>query len=198
MKAYTYAKLTKAAKEHAREVWRQAGYESQDWNSEDVIEDAKEQGKSLGFDIEHIYYSGFSSQGDGACFEGTWRADSLNVPEIVENTPEETTLHVIAYQMWAIRRLFPNASVTVKHNGRYSHEYSVDYTVSIANDDGDEYDTPEAERTNETLMELCRDFMRWIYKTLEKSYEYEYSDENIAEVLTSNEYEFTHSGDRIN
>lgn len=200
MKTYTYGKLTKAAKEHAREVWRdQIIHDGGNQFDDDVeIEDAKAIGKLLGLDIENVYWSGFSSQGDGACFEGSWHAHNINIPELVEEWPTETKLHEMAYWLWAVKRQFPNASFTVKHSGHYYHKRCTEFTVSIANDEGDEYDTPESEQVNDGLMEMARDFMDWIYKRLEAAYEYEMSDENIADILTGNEYEFTHSGDRIN
>ena len=38
------------------------------------------------------------------------------------------------------------------------------------------------------------DFAHWVYRTLEKEYEYLDSDEHVDEMLTINEYEFTAEG----
>ena len=44
------------------------------------------------------------------------------------------------------------------------------------------------------LEELLRDFMQWIYRQLEAEYEYQTSDEAIAENFTANETEFDADG----
>lgn len=66
-----------------------------------------------------------------------------------------------------------------------------------------EYDSPEwkAETAKdneraETLTEALRDFNRWIYKALEKEYEYLTSDEAVEESIRTNAYEFTKDGYR--
>jgi hypothetical protein len=46
-----------------------------------------------------------------------------------------------------------------------------------------------------TVRELLRDLMRWIYRTLEAEHDYQLSDENAAETIEANEYEFTASGE---
>jgi hypothetical protein len=66
---YQFDELSDEAKEKAREWYRQGNVTTRFW-SECTIDDAKEIGKLLGMDIDNIYFSGFWSQGDGACFEG--------------------------------------------------------------------------------------------------------------------------------
>ena len=60
---------TEAAKEMARSWMRQCAGED-GFYAECTLDDAKEALKALGYSVENIYYSGFSSQGDGACFTG--------------------------------------------------------------------------------------------------------------------------------
>ena len=40
------------------------------------------------------------------------------------------------------------------------------------------------------LLDLMRDFARWIYKGLEEEYDYRLSDENIDERIGHGEYQF--------
>jgi hypothetical protein len=48
----------------------------------------------------------------------------------------------------------------------------------------------------DTLIELARDFMDWIYKQLEKEWDYQNSDEQVEESIRANEYEFLEDGVR--
>jgi hypothetical protein len=63
------------------------------------------------------------------------------------------------------------------------------------------YDSPEYKaevakdgEREEELTEALRDFNRWIFKSLEKEYEYLMSDEQVDESIKANEYEFTKEG----
>ena len=61
---FKFNELSEKAKEKAREWYRKSSDGETYW-SESVIDDAKNIGKLLGFDIAKVYYSGFASQGDG-------------------------------------------------------------------------------------------------------------------------------------
>lgn len=68
---FTFEELTEDAKEKAREWWRNCENENSSF-AEYVIDDCKEIASLFGLEIDKIYYSGFYSQGDGACFEGKY------------------------------------------------------------------------------------------------------------------------------
>ena len=67
---YTYEELSDEAKAKARDWYRK---NDDNEYSEFVIDDAKEVAALMGWEIDKVYYSGFWSQGDGACFEGIMR-----------------------------------------------------------------------------------------------------------------------------
>lgn len=48
----------------------------------------------------------------------------------------------------------------------------------------------------DNLIEALTDFNSWIFKSLEKEYEYLMSDESVDESIKANEYEFTEDGER--
>lgn len=50
-----------------------------------------------------IYYSGFWSQGDGACFEGTYRYKKGALKTVKEYAPQDTTLHQIVTDLQYIQ-----------------------------------------------------------------------------------------------
>jgi hypothetical protein len=63
-------------------------------------------------------------------------------------------------------------------------------------DDEDKAYSFTNELHDEELAEALRAFMKWIYRQLEREYDYLTSDEAIAESIIANEYEFTEEGER--
>jgi hypothetical protein len=55
-----------------------------------------------------------------------------------------------------------------------------------------------SEDVEKDLSKLFRDFADWIYRQLEKEYDYQNSDAELAEGIVSNEYDFLSSGARFN
>ena len=49
----------------------------------------------------------------------------------------------------------------------------------------------------ETVMEALRDLARWLYRQLEREYDYLTSDEAVDEAIVANEYSFTVDGKRF-
>ena len=54
--------------------------------------------------------------------------------------------------------------------------------------------TPDAQ---EIVTEALRDLARWLYRQLEREYEYLSSDEIVDETIVANGYTFTESGRRF-
>lgn len=181
---YTYDELTPPAQDKARDWFRETDEPDFDW----VIDDAENIANQMGLEFRTraiklhsgktatercVFWSGFSSQGDGACFEGTWHASSVKPGGVKDYAPVDTALHEIADTFERIAKQFPHASFTVKHHGRYSHEHCTDFDVSIVDGEENEIDSPAAEAAAEELIEAARDFMRWIYRSLESAWEEE-------------------------
>jgi hypothetical protein len=49
----------------------------------------------------------------------------------------------------------------------------------------------------EMVIEALRDLARWLYRHLEREYDYLTSDEAVDEAITANEYTFTEAGRRF-
>jgi hypothetical protein len=47
------------------------------------------------------------------------------------------------------------------------------------------------------VIEALRDLARWLYRQLERDYEYQSSDERIDEAIAANAYTFTETGRRF-
>jgi hypothetical protein len=203
--AYHYDELTEEAQAKARDWYRSAS-EGDNCFAECVIGDALHMGALLGIDIDVrptrrmvgtpgngkpvIYWSGFCSQGDGACFEGSYRYKSGAAKAIRAEAPPDTTLHGIADRLQAIqRRHFYHLRASCTHRGHYYHSGCMSVDVV---DRGDEYrDVSNAERD---IRDELRAFADWIYRGLESEWEQQNSDDAVAENIRVREYEFTEEG----
>jgi len=136
--------------------------------AETVIDDAKHIGAIMGIDVDDVRYSGFWSQGDGASFTGSYAYVKGAAAAIRAEAPNDAALHAIADTLQRIQaRHFYQLTATISQSGHYSHEY----TMSVdAEDARDSY--RDIGNADEELTEAFRDFARWIYRSLEREYEY--------------------------
>lgn len=177
-KVYSFNELSEKAKDKARE-WYSADFDP-DWH-ESTYERAEEIGGVLGFDNMKINYSGFWSQGDGASFTATWWAPRrpLKAMRLLTESPE---LLELAERMSLI---LCNMTYEEREHServyRTEHRYSHPNTVSCDNDD---------------ILEVARDLMHWIYRSLREEYEYQTSEEQVAEACEANDYTFREDGTR--
>lgn len=215
---YNFDELNEAAKERARDWWREL--ENEDFDTDGIYDDAVNMGALLGITIsthdvkrmdggynQHptIYYSGFSSQGDGACFEGSYQYQKGAVKAIQKEAPAiykdrdgathgdkgNAELHRIARELQEIQRKnFYQLTASMRHSGHYYHSGCM--TV-----DAERYDEKEMTTDAEDeITQLMRDFADWIYSSLEAEYDYRMSDESIDEAIKANEYTFNEDGKR--
>ncbi len=195
-KVFEFDELDAKAKQKARDWYRT----DLEFDSEPTIEDATLCFSFVGITIKNVYFSGFSSQGDGACFEGSWSAANVQPGKLKEHAPQDTELHRIAAEFERIAALFPNASFTVKHSGRYSHEHCTEFDISFPDSERGEWPTDKFsvyEKFTEDLQKAAKNAMRWIYAKLEEAYDWERADEQVDQAIRSNEYTFTAEGRRF-
>ena len=174
-----FHELTKEAQEKAVEFYRGLD-DIFTFESECLVEDLKERAALMGIEIDNFYYSGFWSQGDGACFEGSYSYKKGAATQIRRDFPNDTDLQEIADGLQALqRRYFYQLGATVTHRGHYLHENctSIEHWHDVESAD----DEPE---------ELLRDFMRYSYKCLEEGYDYATSEECIIEMIIASDYDF--------
>ncbi len=187
---YSFSELSPKARERAIEQMRE--HVIRVWNGDATIEDAKQAFAHAGFNIERVHYSGFSCQGDGASFTGSWRAADVNVAAMREYAPKDEELHRIAEGFAAITNDFPEASFTVKQSGHYMHEYCTDFSFVVTDNEGN--DIALSSEAEDALIGLARDAMRWTYRQLEREYDWETADAQVVEAIEGNDYEFTEEG----
>jgi hypothetical protein len=170
------------------EGWWESTYES---FSEDMA--------LVGIEVEAMYFSGFSCQGDGACFEGYVSDWALFLKTLGYDQP---ILHQHAKEAW---------SFTVRHEGHYYHSNSTRFNGDLAMPDAYTDDAfveyyspypPTDFRTNvwlavihqyskidfeELFSQTFRDHMDTLYKRLEEEHDYLTSDEVVWETIEAND-----------
>ena len=175
-----------------------------DWNVTDtdwwesVYENFARDMKADGIHVEKMYFSGFSSQGDGACFEGH-----------IENLPLFLSSHALGFPKLAMLLKHTSSELHMHwvHTGRYYHEHSLsfdaDYHEDYLPDLGDqgranelvttvlelqcEGVAEEADEFIEKIPELIRHHCLTLYASLEAEYDHLTSDEVVAEMLRIND-----------
>ena len=141
-----------------------------------------------------IWFSGFSSQGDGACFESFYSYRKGAPCGIREYAPQDAELHRIADALQATqRRNFYQLNAEASHRGHYYHQYCMAISVERDSPTGQDM-TADAE---EAVIEALRDLALWLYRQLEKEYEFQTSDAVVDEAIIANEYTFTETGHRF-
>lgn len=137
-----------------------------------------------------IYWSGFWSQGDGACFTGTYQY-AKGSTRTIRAESNDGDLHQIADDLRAVQRKnFYRLEAKITHRDRYYHAHSMDIDVV---DREDQYrDLGDAE---DAIKEALRDFANWMYKRIEEEYEYQTSEEAVRETANANDWEFYENGD---
>lgn len=184
--------------ERVIEKYRYINVEHIDW-WESTYEMFKEKMEAIGIGVERMYFSGFWSQGDGACFEGKVEDWELFLKSVgYGNNP---TLIQHAKDAWTFE---------VKHDGHYYHENCTHFTGSLPMPDGYDNDTfmdefsPHKDEFRsrawlallidgvhkdfeELFQSTFKDHMRELYKLLEKEYDYQVSDEAVTEMVLAND-----------
>lgn len=166
-----------------------------DWH-EYVYEQFREDMKVVGIDVTNMYFSGFYSQGDGACFEG--RFDDVR-----------TYLdHHHKDQFPMIRKLLEHDGAVYAqcdHSGRYYHENCTEFWMSADTLTGmlpqpTEFHETIAEQWQSQLedevsdlekdvIEQWRAYMQDLYHRLREEYDYLTSDEAVWEAIEANEWD---------
>lgn len=203
---YRLDELSDDAKDRAR-TWYRQGADDDWWDF--VYEDFEAVSAILGVRLKThpirlmgggtrpkpcIWFSGFWSQGDGACFEAFYAYEKDAPRKIRAYAPLDVELHRIADAFQAIQRTnFYQLHADASHRGRYYHEYCM--AISVERDSPHYQDmTPDAE---EAVIEALRDLARWLYRQLEREYEHHTSIPVVDEAIQANEYTFTAGGRRF-
>lgn len=205
-KVYSFRELNDEAKTKAIKNRRYKG--EYDLDTDYIVEDLEE---SYGFTDVKVYWSGFYSQGDGACFTG--RLDNNGIAKLIEK--ENKVFQFTAfYNALKLNTIY--CTIKIEHSGRYYHEYMTNTTCYFENQDNSELTgdiAKDAEKFQDWFDDRINDKTdrskncgdgwlirknKAIYKMLESDDEYKNSDEYISEQLIESGEEFTEDGIEFN
>lgn len=180
---YNFDELGQEAQKTALESFRDINVDSDGW-SEDVIENFKNKLEALGYENITVYYSGFWSQGDGACFIG--RVDLT----------KWLKAHKLANKYRALYNDTEAYSINITHQSHYYH------ATSTTVEDG-YYSSGKSEKSEKQFAEVVglieaerEELGNALYKELEQEYDFLTSDEVIKDTILVNEYQFLADGKR--
>lgn len=204
---YHLNELPERAKDRARAWYREGGFDH-DWYDA-VYQDFQRIAEILGIRLKThtvrlvggrtredscIWFSGFWSQGDGACWTGTYSYRNSAAADLRVHAPNDQTLHRIAATLQAAQRQnFYQLRAEATHRGNYYHAYSMD--IAVTRDSA--YSQEIAGDAEAIIVGALRDLASWLYRQLEQEYDYLTSDEAVDETLIVNGYTFTEEGRRF-
>ena len=204
---YTIDELSGAAKENARNWYRDQGLHDEWYDF--VYEDFETICRILGItlattpvrlygggtrDKPQVWFSGFWNQGDGASFAGRYSHARGAARAIRAHAPKDAELHRIADELQAVqRRNFFQLHSTIRQQGRYCHEY----TMKIEVERDSPTWQPPTDGAEDTVIEAMRDLARWLYRQLHSEYEHQTSDAAVDEIVEANHWTFTADGVRF-
>ena len=202
---FKFSELDEKAKDKARDAYRESAYPYDDW-WDFIYEDAVRMGKRLGIEIEHhahksvsgkpilvpqIHFTGFSSQGDGACYSGTYSFESeamqklkaeCNDDELFRIAEELTVLQMTC----RLKGVELGRTVITADGGGYSHSNTMSVVLTAGDDTDEDADLSDIEKD---MTQLMKDFADWIYKQLESEYDWLMSDECVDERLADETFD---------
>lgn len=183
-----------AVSEKMLEKYRHINVEFDDWYDCE-FECFREDMKAKGIDVVRMYFSGFWSQGDGACFEGGFDDVRLFIESHFKDTD---------YPM--IRKLLDeggSVAINCTHSGHYYHENCTRFSIGADElqycmDMPTEFHGQVVESMDKKLsvevtdfesasIEIFKGYMRDLYRRLEKEYDGLTSDEAVAEAIIAND-----------
>lgn len=220
---YTYQQLTDEAKEKVKQWWYEHGL----WDEwyDDTYERFKEEGYALGFNIGRINFSGFYSQGDGACWSG-----QIDIVAWLRSHCEDCIALEAWYQL--IQEGWTEKHIPI---GFGSNHYSHSGTMSCSYWDGmigdpdsikdlepehqlmqqesifkgmnaldllniitsSDFEFKSMSDIAEAVEESARDYADELYKQLREEYEYLTSEKNLIESCEANDWQFNNEGEMV-
>lgn len=191
--AFTFGELSEEAKATAceNEVQSEYGISNLDYNcfSQECITEMESELSEKGFMGAKIEYSGFWSQGDGACFT----CKKVDLPKVLD-IKEFCNNNNIRYSV--VKAILPYLECEIKKEDyHYSHEYTVgayihEYEPYYKRIDAYLYEKEVILKLEKAVDAVQQTISRKFYRELENLYERCYSVEYIREFYTEYEGEF--------
>jgi len=185
VKTYQFDELEKDIQEKVIEKYAYINVDYDEWD-DFILEEWTSKLESLGYKDVRIYYTGFYSQGDGACFVAEVEIEKW-IKAHKAGRKFQKLLAELKSGCWA--------SITITHSGNYYYSTSttVNYEGQLELSDKAYGQLEEVARWVEEERE---NLGKEIYRDLEKEYEYLTSGEAIIETIKANGYKFLKNGEQ--
>lgn len=202
---YKFNELDDGAKQNALEDYALNGLDYDWWDCQE--ERLKEDMEEIGITVDKMYFSGFYTQGSGACFEGhvddwpkflwetgLWQqylrcfanADELGRMEWTTcgNCPHENSLEFNDWEL--VMRTVHQDQDWTQAEGGIAQETFNDYT--------EKQFRQELEDLPGEVEQIVKDTCHQLYKDLQEDWEYLTSMEAFEETCEANDWEFEEDG----
>ena len=193
-KVYTFEELSATSKEVAIENHRDVNTYEGWWDP--IFEGIREEGLAAGFDITDIYFSGFWSQGDGAMFEYETINDTL-----LNKFVDQLDLSPLR-KSWLRTQTFARSRGT--HSGHYYHENCCSHVINFESNFGwasainvSNWIEGFADQYEEFVISEYKTLCRELYSRLRKYNDELTSDEEVADTIIMNDWEFDVDGNNF-
>ena len=189
---FKFSELSEQSKQIAIDQYRGSDHLDYDWFDYSTS-DFQFILEMIGFTNIDSGFSGFCSQGDGANFIGDYSYKAGCLKAIKEHAPTGVQLHSIVQGIVSHMKDYGYKleCYITRYNTRYEHSNTMSFDWTMQS--GECVDWKNDFIENE-INQLFRDLADWYYRQLESEYEYLNSDECIAELLESNDYNYLESG----
>jgi hypothetical protein len=202
VKLYAFDELSEEAKETAIEKNYDINTDYEWWDS--VYEDFSNLCGALGIDVnlKKTYFNGFYNQGSGSSFNAEFRLmdllQAIEAKKHIEYAPKDAPDLFHPDIDRRVLKLLGMDDIHVYCRIKDTNRES-SVTVDVDIDDSrviyDGNVDKELSKIEDYCQEIADELNHWLFKTLEKEYEYLTTNESIAETLRINEYEFTEDGE---
>lgn len=181
VKTYSFNELNQEAKKKALETFWNINVDYEGWD-DFIIEEYQGKLEELGYTEAKILYSGFYSQGDGACFEAT-----IDIQKWL-------TSHKLGNKYRALYNEAENISVCLKHSGHYYHSLmtQLDYGIMDLSDKAQS----QFDEVEKMILIEREELGNEIYRALDNAYCNLTEEKAVTETIEANDYQFLEDGDR--
>jgi hypothetical protein len=180
---YTFEELAPEVQKKVIERERYINVDTSFWY-EPIIEDWTEELERRGFEQVKILFSGFGSQGDGACFTATVNIEQFLRGRGLQRLYRDVISAAKQGLLW----------ITIRHTYRYYFATSTDVVIQY---DGDQDIDDAVERLRRIIEEARKAWGNAIYRELEEAFSAEISNEAVQDTLIANEYTYLSDGTRF-
>lgn len=186
---YDFTELPSDVQDKVIENHRGRNVDDQFWH-EHILDDWKEKLEALGFNNPDISYTGFWSQGDGACFT----CDSIDLEKYTEYLIMQADSYEQAKWLRVFGLLYDKglANAKINHVGRYYHEHSmsVEYEVFVQSEAVYQRFNGLMDHIEQAIVKISQA----IYRELEAEHNYLTEDDAVKDSLMASELQFRDDG----